>query len=98
VGDSTGAVTVAEVKKGIATTAFVAGGPKVGGVSAQGVNRVEAGGAFSKRNRLFVARGHSIAAYDRKGAEYFALETTLTSPIRSMRVGETLIWAAADTA
>ncbi|KAA0169923.1 hypothetical protein FNF27_06815 [Cafeteria roenbergensis] len=98
VGDSTGAVTVVEVRKGVPTTAFVAGGATDAAGAATPVHRVEAGGAPGKRTRLFVSRGQTIAAYDRKGTEYFALETTLTAPIRAMRVGETVIWAAADTA
>lgn len=96
VGDATGAVTVSEVKKGVPTTVFVAGAES-GGVSIP-VHRVEAGGSVGKRNRLFVARGETVAAYDRKGKEFFALATTLTAPIRAMRVGASQIWTAADTA
>jgi hypothetical protein len=92
-------VTVAELKKGVPSTVFTVGGGGAGDASLRRpVCRVEAGGSSEKRNRLFVARGTGVWGYDRKGKEFFCMETTMTSPIRAMRVGETHIWAAADTA
>lgn len=91
VGDASGTLTVAEVKKGVPTVLFREGG------GSDPIHRVELGGPPDKRDRLFLSRGTTVSGVNKKGKEFFAMRTTLTEPIRAMKVGDTMIYAAAET-
>ncbi|CAM9625948.1 unnamed protein product, partial [Phaeothamnion confervicola] len=92
VGDDTGAVHVLEMKKGEPTTVFKFTELEDAGA----IMAVALGGTSAKRDKIFATQGSQAVGITKKGKEFFKLTSTLSEPIRFMRVHEAKIWTGCD--
>ncbi|KAJ8603288.1 hypothetical protein CTAYLR_006958 [Chrysophaeum taylorii] len=83
VGDDLGCVACLELKRGEAVVVFK---QTLGG---EGVTAVATGsGGGAKGDRIFVAQGQTIVGLQRKGKQFFKMESSLVEPICHVSVDE----------
>ncbi|XP_064405547.1 Bardet-Biedl syndrome 7 protein homolog [Halichondria panicea] len=80
IGDSTGVVTIFEMKKGDTHNVFK-------GLPGPGITRLELGGSDAgSRDKVFVSSEAMIRGFSRKGKQFLSFDTTLTESVHGMCV------------